>query len=154
MIKKKIEFFVGLFILLGITSFLILLLQISEIKDIYKSNKEYKIKASFKNIGTLKEKSKVTIGGVKVGIISKIELSENSDGYYPKIEMLIRSDINKIPIDSSANILTSNLLGDNYIQIELGNEISYLKDGDTVIFTTQAIILEELISKLTFDKNL
>jgi len=153
MIKHKTEFLVGLFITLGITSILILILQISDVQSIYKTKKEYKVKAVFKNIGTLKRKAKVTIGGVKVGSVNKIELKSNSeDEYYPEIEMLIDCKIQKIPSDSSINILMTSLLGDSYIQIELGNEDTFLKDGDTVILTTQALIIEDLISKLAFNK--
>lgn len=153
MIKYKIEFFVGIFIMLGIFAILMLALQISDIKNIYKSEKEYKIKAIFKNIGNLKQRSRVTIGGVKIGHVNKIKLKKNQDQeYYPEVEMLINSSINEIPIDSSINILMSSLLGDSYIQIELGNEEIFLKDGDLVTLTTQALILEELISKFTFNK--
>ncbi len=66
--------------------------------------------------------------------------------------MLINSNIREIPSDSSINILMSSLLGDSYIQIELGNEDTFLKDGDTVTLTTQALIIEDLISKFTFNK--
>jgi len=153
MIKYKIEFLVGIFIIFGIASFLMLLLQISDVKNFYNPIKEYKINAAFKNIGTLKQKAKVTIGGVKIGSVSKIELKKNLlQEYYPEVEMSISSNIKEIPTDSSVNILMSSLLGDSYIQIELGNEEVFLKDGDTVTLTTQALILEDLISKFTFNR--
>lgn len=153
MIKHKIEFLVGSFIMLGIASLLMIILQISDVQSIYKTTKEYKINATFKNVGNLKKKAKVTIGGVKIGNVSKIELKKNSEQeYYPEVEMSINNTINEIPIDSSINILMSSLLGDSYIQIELGNENFFLKDGDTVTLTTQALILEDLISKFTFNK--
>ncbi len=153
MIKYKIEFFVGVFILLSILSTFFLILQTSEIQDIYKINKKYKIKAIFKNIGTLKKKARVTIGGVKIGYVNKIELKKNSEQeYYTEIEMLINCDINSIPIDSSINILMSSLLGDCYIQIELGNENSFFSNGDTTTLTTQALIIEDIVSKIAFNK--
>lgn len=153
MIKHKIEFFVGTFIILGIISLLIIILQISDVQNIYKITKEYKIKATFKNVGNLKKKAKVTIGGVKIGNVNKIELKKNLfQEYYPEVEISINNTINEIPIDSSINILMSSLLGDSYIQIELGNENTFLKDGDIVTLTTQALILEDLISKFTFNK--
>jgi len=153
MIKYKIEFFVGMFITLGIISLLALILQVSDVQNIYTSEKEYKIIAVFKNIGNLKKKSRVTIGGVKIGNVSKIELKKNNDQeYYPEVEILINSNINEIPSDSSINILMSSLLGDSYIQIELGNEDVFLKDGDKVTLTTQALIIEDIISKFTFNK--
>jgi len=153
MIKYKLEFYVGIFVLLGIISTLILIFKISDVKNIYKNQKTYKLKATFKNIGMLKKKANVTIGGVNIGCVDKIELKQNSDQeYYPHIEMLIDHNINNIPIDSIINILMSSILGDSYIQIETGIEDKYLKDGDTIILTTQALILEELISKFTLNK--
>ena len=80
--------------------------------------------------------------------MNKIDLKKNiSNEYYSHVEMIITSDVNEIPIDSSINILMSSLLGDNYVQIDLGNDDSYLKNGDIVTFTAQALIIEELIAK-------
>lgn len=153
MTKYKIEFLVGLFMILGIISVLILIIQISDIKNIYKKEKTYTLTAVFKNIGTLKKKAKVTIGGVKIGHVGKIELKKNEENeYYPQVELLINCNFKNIPKDSSINILMSSLLGDSYIQIEPGNENNFLKHGDIVTLTTQALILEEIISKLAFNK--
>ena len=153
MIKYKTEFFVGLFIILGIISTLFLILQVNDITNIYKTKKEYKIIATFKNIGNLKKKARVTIGGVKIGIVSKIQLKKNQyNEYYPEVEMLINNNITNIPIDSSINILMTSLLGESYIQIETGNEDIFLQNNDIVMLTTQALIIEDLISKLAFNK--
>lgn len=151
--KYKIEFFVGLFGLLSIIAVLIILIQFIDIKNIYKKEDTYTIKAIFKNIGNLKKRSRVTIGGVKIGNVSKIELIKiNENEYYPQIELIINKKFKDIPIDSSINILMSSLLGDSYIQIEIGNEDTFLKNGDIVTLTTQALIIEEIISKLAFNK--
>ncbi|HFL8824244.1 MAG TPA: outer membrane lipid asymmetry maintenance protein MlaD [Candidatus Azoamicus sp. OHIO1] len=152
MIKYKIEFFVGVFISLGILSILILILQISGIKTIYNKEETYKITASFKNIGNLREKAKVTIGGVKIGTVNKIELNYNSSEYIPQVEMFINCKVKNIPIDSIASIIMSSLLGDSYIQIEPGNEDLFLNNGDAIKLTTQALIIEELLSKFAFSK--
>ncbi|HIH2763195.1 MAG TPA: outer membrane lipid asymmetry maintenance protein MlaD [Candidatus Azoamicus sp.] len=151
--KYRIEFFVGLFFLLSVISFFIIVIKITDISTFYQKEKTYKICAVFKNIGNLKKKSRVTICGVKVGFVNNIQLNKHSGNeYYSQVEMSINSKINEIPIDSSINILMSNLLGDSYIQIELGNDDVYLKNGDIVTFTTQALILEELISKFAINK--
>jgi len=111
------------------------------------------VNAIFKNIGSLKKKSRVTICGVKIGFVNNIQLKKNTNNeYYSNVEIFINANINQIPIDSSINILMSNLLGDSYVQIEIGNDDFYLKDGDIVTFTTQALIIEELISKLAINK--
>lgn len=153
MTKYKIEFFVGLFMLLGIISILIIITQITDIKNIYTKEKTYTLTAIFKNIGNLKKNARVTIGGVKIGIVNKIELKYiDENEYYPHVELLINNNYKKIPVDSSINILMSSLLGDSYIQIELGNEDFFLKNGDIVKLTTQALIIEEIIAKLAFNK--
>ncbi len=151
--KNKIEFFVGLFVILGIISLLLLITKITDFKNIYTKEKTYSITAIFKNIGNLKKNAKVTIGGVKIGIVNKIELKYSDENeYYPQVELLIDYNYKKIPVDSSINILMISLLGDSYIQIELGNEDFFLKNGDIVKLTTQALIIEEVISKLAFNK--
>jgi phospholipid/cholesterol/gamma-HCH transport system substrate-binding protein len=153
MTKYKIEFFVGLFVVLGIIALLIIITQITDVKNIYTKEKTYIITAVFKNIGNLKKNARVTIGGVKIGIVNKIALKYSEENeYYPQVELLISYNYKKIPIDSSINILMSSLLGDSYIQIEPGNEDLFLKNGDIVRLTTQALIIEEVISKLAFNK--
>lgn len=153
MTKYKTEFFVGIFVLLGIISMLIIITQITDLKNIYIKENTYTIKAIFKNIGNLKKKARVTIGGVKIGSVIKIELKKSEENeYYPQVELAINCNYKNIPIDSSINILMSSLLGDSYIQIETGNEELFLKDGDIVTLTTQALIIEEIISKLAFNK--
>lgn len=153
MSKYKIEFFVGLFTIISLISTLILTIQISDIKTAFKKENTYTLIAIFKNIGNLKKKAKVTIGGVKIGSVGKIQLKKiNETEYYPQVELIINCKINDIPVDSSINILMSSLLGDSYIQIELGNENKFLKNGDIVTLTTQALIIEELVSKLAFSR--
>lgn len=139
--------------MLGIIALLIIITQITDVKNIYTKEKTYIITAVFKNIGNLKKNARVTIGGVKIGIVNKIALKYSEENeYYPQVELLISYNYKKIPIDSSINILMSSLLGDSYIQIEPGNEDLFLKNGDIVRLTTQALIIEEVISKLAFNK--
>lgn len=152
MSKYKIEFLVGLFFIISLVSIFIIIIQITDIKNIYPKEKTYKINAIFKNIGNLKKKARVTISGVKIGNVSNIELIKNDNEYYAKVELNINDKFQNIPSDSSINILMSSILGDSYIQVEIGNEDFFLKNGDTVTLTTQAIILEDLISKFAFNK--
>lgn len=145
---RVIEFWVGLFVILGIASLLMLALQVSGLADFYKKENGYKIKAQFTNIGSLKVRSKVTIGGVTIGRVTDIKLDVNEfEEYNAIVEISINNDVNKIPKDSSAKILTAGLLGDNYIGIIPGQDEEFLKQGDTIVLTSQALILEDLISK-------
>lgn len=144
---RFVEISVGFLVSLGIAAVLMLALQVSGLSDFYRGEDGYKIYARFKNIGGLKIKSKVTIGGVRVGRVTNIGLKFEDEEYVPIVEMSIKGSVDKIPVDSNASILTSGLLGDNYIGIELGQDEEFLKDKDEITLTSQAILLEELISK-------
>ncbi len=150
---KIIEFWVGLFVILGICSLLMLALQVSGLTSIYQE-KGYSLKALFKNIGGLKVKSKVTINGVKIGTVVKINLVHDEfNEYQALVEMNINKAYNNLPKDSSAKILTAGLLGDNYVGIEPGMEDTFFKPGDVIELTQQAILLEDLISKFAVGSN-
>lgn len=150
---KTIEFWVGLLVLLGVGSLLMLALQVSGLTDFYKE-KGYALKAVFKNIGGLKVKSKVTINGVKVGVVSNITLIKDEfNEYHALVEMEINKTYRGLPKDSSAKILTAGLLGDNYVGLDPGMEETVLKPGDTIELTQQAILLEDLISKFAVNSS-
>lgn len=150
---RTIEVLVGLFVVLGIASLLMLSLQVSGLSDFYRDDSGYKIKAIFQNIGGLKVRSKVTLGGVRIGRVTNIGLEENEyNEYQPVVEMSIDSSIKNLPKDSTAKILTAGLLGDNYVGIETGQEEDYLVEGDVISLTSQAVVLEDLISKFAVSR--
>jgi phospholipid/cholesterol/gamma-HCH transport system substrate-binding protein len=150
---RLLEFWVGSFVLLGILAFLMLALQVSGLTSLYEQ-KGYTLKAVFKNIGGLKVKSKVTINGVKIGTVEKISLIlDEFHEYQALVVMKINYTYKNLPKDSSAKVLTAGLLGDNYVGIEPGMEDSYLKPGDVIELTQQAILLEDLISKFAVGSN-
>ena len=151
--NRTIEIWVGFFVLIGIASLLMLALQVSGLSSFYRQDSGYKISAVFQNIGGLKVRSKVTLGGVKIGRVTDIDLQQNEyKEYQPVVEMTINSTVKNLPADSTAKILTAGLLGDNYIGIELGQDERYLEDGDTITLTSQALLLEDLISKFAVGK--
>ena len=146
--SRKIEIWVGLFVVLSIAALLMLALQVSGLSNFYSIKEGYPLKAAFNNIGGLKVRSKVTICGVTVGRVVKISLEQNDVGEFQSLVMLsIDQSVNNIPDDSSAKILTSGLLGDNYIEIVPGQSTGFLKDWSTIELTSQAVLLEDLISK-------
>lgn len=151
---RNLELYVGTFVLFGIISLLMLALQVSGLSDFYRKDQGYEVKAIFQNIGGLKIRSKITIGGVTIGRVVDIKLEENDGEYEPIVYMSINPNVNNIPRDSSAKILTAGLLGDNYIGIELGQEQIPLKSGDVISLTSQAVLLEELISKFAVGSNI
>lgn len=146
--KRTIEIWVGLFIVMSIAGFLMLCLQVSGLSDFYQENGGYKIFAAFKNIGGLKPRAKVTINGVTIGRVTEISLKQDEYGEFDAmVQLSIDRNYQQIPKDSAAKILTAGLLGDNYVGIEPGMEETYIQAGDTIELTSQAILLEDLISK-------
>lgn len=150
MIKMRtIEIAVGAFIIAGIISLLMLALQVSGLSHFFKEETGYKVYAYFENIGSLKNRAKVSVAGVVIGRVCEIELDPVS--FNAKVTMCLddnRSD--KFPTDSQMSIMTAGLLGDNYIALVPGfNDSEFLQEGSHIPIenTHSAMILEKLISK-------
>lgn len=148
--KRILEITVGLFMIAGLISMLILALKVSGLTQGSASD-FYRVTAEFDNIGSLKERAPVRIAGVKVGQIEKIELQNKH--FRAKITLLINKRENNLPEDTSASILTEGLLGSNYISLTPGFETETLKDGSVISNTHPALILENLIGQLLFSLN-
>lgn len=152
---SKIEFLVGAFMLAGIAAILALALQIAGIS--FKSEGEtYTIYAHFDNIGGLKVRSPVKVGGVVVGRVTDIGLDAKSQ--VPLVTMQMQKSAGKFSDTSTLSILTSGLLGEQYVGLvpgftdaEMGTQ--ELKDGDTLEDTKSAIVLEDLIGKFLYSKS-
>ena len=108
----------------------------------------YHVNARFSNVADLKTRSPVKIGGVTVGLIDRISLDPIT--FEAIVEMQIDQRFSDIPDDSSAAILTSGVLGDRYIGLEPGGSMVALVDGDQILITQSAVVLENLISKFLF----
>lgn len=145
--QKPIEVSVGLFMLAGIIALLVLALKVSGLST-YIGKTGYLVSAEFDNIGGLKIRSAVTIAGVRVGEIAKIQL--DSSTYRAIVTMRINPNQDKLPTDTSASILTQGLLGANYISLTPGFDADVLKDGSKIDHTQPALILEDLIGQLIF----
>ncbi|KTD48879.1 toluene transporter subunit: membrane component of ABC superfamily protein [Legionella rubrilucens] len=152
--QRYIDISVGLFMLLGLLAFFVMAMKVSGISS-FSSTKGYQVTADFTDIGGLKVRAPVTIAGVKIGEVTRIELQPGE--LNAKVTMLLRSD-KPIPYeDVSARILTEGLLGSNYISIVPGFEDEgegkhpYLREGDVIAKTQEAIILENLIGQLLFN---
>lgn len=145
--KRTIEIAVGIFFLLGIAAFIMLAVKVSGLSDAYESREGYTVTAIFENVGGLKPRAKVTIAGVQVGRVLSIQFDKTE--YAAKVVLFLNQNVNNIPDDTKANILTAGLLGDNYISLNPGFSETYLKDGDQIPLenTNKAIVLEELISR-------
>ena len=146
---RTIEISTGFFIILGFVSLLFLATQTTNIQA-YSGNGGYTVTASFTNVGGLKVRAPVTMAGVHVGQVTAIRLDPRT--FSAIVSMQISQRYNQIPDDSSASILTSCLLGEQYIGLTPGGSETFLKNGSRIQLTQSAIILENLIGQFLFHK--
>jgi phospholipid/cholesterol/gamma-HCH transport system substrate-binding protein len=146
--KKSIEILVGLFVLLGLLGIVFLALKAANLGS-FGSGDTYALLARFDNIGGLKVRAPVRSAGVTVGRVASITLDPAT--YQGVVRVEIQRQV-QFPSDSSARILTSGLLGDQYIGIEPGSETKSYAAGDTIRQTQSAMVLESLISQFLFNK--
>jgi len=149
MTSRKIEILVGLFVAAAIAAFFMLAMSVSNMSS-YSGGESYQLIARFDNVGGLKIRSAVAAGGVTIGRVSDIQY--NSETYEAVVSMNIESQYNKFPIDTAASILTSGLLGEQYIGFEPGAEEEYLKQGDAIDLTQSALVLEQIIGQFLYSK--
>jgi len=143
--KSILEFWVGLFVLLGAVAVGFLAFRVAGGTAISgSSGKSYTVYAEFSDIGGLKTNAPVKSAGVLVGRVESIELDPKN--FQAKVRMSLDKKY-AFSVDSSAKILTSGLLGEQYIGLEQGGEEDKLRDGDTLTLTTSAMVLENLINK-------
>lgn len=136
------DFLVGIFVLIGLGAIAYLSIRVGGLS--YAGPGGLTLTARFDQIGGLKPRAPVVIAGVKVGQIQSIVLA---DDYRARVTMDLDHSL-KIPADTSASIMTSGLLGDRYISLELGGDPQLLHSGEEVGFTESAVILERVIGKL------
>lgn len=145
--NKSVEFATGLFIFLGLVALFFLITQTTNISAY--GGEGYTVTARFTNVGSLKVRAPVALAGVTIGRVEKITVDpERLDAV---VTLTIDSRYDALPADSSASILTSGLLGEKYVGIEPGADMVNLQQGDEVLFTQSAVVLENLISKYLFD---
>lgn len=140
---RTLEIGVGLFLLAGVLALLLLSLRVSGLS--VSSGDTYRLYAYFDNIAGLTVRSKVTMAGVTIGKVTAIDLDRES--YTGRVTLEIQQDVDILPYDSTASILTAGLLGEKYIGISVGGEEETLGDGDTIRDTQSSLVLEDLIGK-------
>lgn len=147
--KRSTEILVGLFVVLGALGLLFLALKAANLGSFTNGGETYVVQARFDNIGGLKARAPVRSAGVNVGRVTSVVLDTQT--YQGLATMEINQSV-LFPKDSSAKILTSGLLGDQYIGIEPGGDTNNLKGGDVITQTQSAVVLENLIGQFLFDK--
>lgn len=144
----KVEVASGVFLLLGLGALLWLSTQATDYGS-RMGDETYTISARFTNVADLKPRAPVKIGGVAVGVVDAIRLDPVT--FEAVVDLRLDQRFNEIPFDTSASILTSGVLGDRYVGLEPGGSFEYLAEGDELIVTQSAVVLEQLVSKYLFN---
>lgn len=144
----KVEAASGVFLLLGLGALLWLSTQATDFGSSL-GDETYIVSARFTNVADLKTRAPVKVGGVAVGVVDTIRLDPVT--FEAVVDLKIDRRFNEIPLDSSASVLTSGVLGDRYVGLEPGGSFEYLTDGDELIVTQSAVVLEQLVSKFLFN---
>lgn len=147
--SKSLETMVGLFIALGLAAIVVLAMKVSNMSTLGGAD-GYEIRAKFDNIGGLKVRSPVKMAGVSVGRVSGIAFDD--DTYEAVAILSIDPKYMKIPLDTTANIYTAGLLGEQYISLDAGGDEEYLQEGDEITITQSAVVLEQVIGQVLYDK--
>ena len=146
--RTKYDFWVGLFLFAGFGAMLWLALKVGNL-GAERTQQIYKVEARFENIGGLKERGPVRSSGVLVGRVYEIHF--DNEKFQATVVLAIDKRY-KFPKDTTASILTSGLLGEQYIGLDAGGDSAMLKDGDKVTLTQSAVVLERLIGQFLFGK--
>ncbi len=141
---RSVEISTGLFVLLGMSALFFLTTQTTGGDD-FKAESVYTVEARFENIGSLRTRAPVTMSGVTIGRVTEVSFDEES--LEAVVQFVIDSEYDQIPDDSDASILTSGILGSQYIGLQAGGSDLYLEEGSEILFTQSAIVLENLIGK-------
>ncbi|HUS23592.1 MAG TPA: outer membrane lipid asymmetry maintenance protein MlaD [Candidatus Binatia bacterium] len=147
--SRAMEILVGLFFALGVGAIFILTFRVASVSGL-REGQGYKVTALFENIGGLKPGAAVTMAGVRLGRVRSIEIDR--DSFDARVTLEIEKSFDNIPADSTANILTAGLLGEQYIGLSAGGAQENLKDGDRIQFTQSALVLENLIGQFLVSK--
>lgn len=146
--RSTIDAWVGAFVALGLAGLLFLALKVGNMAS-FSTDQTYQVLAKFANIGGLKVRAPVKSAGVVVGRVADIRFDNES---YEALVTLNVSAGYQFPRDTAAKILTSGLLGEQYVGLEAGGDGVMLKNGDRLRLTQSAVVLENLISQFLFNK--
>lgn len=147
--KNLLDFWVGLFVVAGLAALLFLALQAGNMSAAFSTAPTYMVTARFDNIGGLKPRAPVKSAGVVVGRVADIRFDDKT--YQATVVMNVQQQY-QFPKDSSAKILTSGLLGEQYIGLEPGGDAAMLKEGGRITMTQSAVVLENLIGQFLYNK--
>jgi phospholipid/cholesterol/gamma-HCH transport system substrate-binding protein len=148
MSRSTLDLWVGFFVAIGIAAILFLALKVGNLVA-FGSTPGYRLEAAFDNIGGLKLRAPVKAAGVVVGRVERIHFDQKS--YQAVVTMKI-DEGNNFTADTIASVLTSGLLGEVYVGLDVGGDTKMLGDGGRIGKTQSAVVLEKLIGQFLFDK--
>lgn len=149
--QKKIDIWVGFFVLLGVAGLVALALVVGG-RGGFSSKSGYPVLVNFQNIGTLKERAPVKMSGVVIGRVGNIELKDMGGEYKAQVTLIIDDGL-KIPKDSGASVNTAGLLGAQFISLTQGADIEHpVAAGETLDNAQSAMVLEDLITQFGINK--
>lgn len=146
--KNSLDYWVGLFVVLGFAALLFLALKAGNMSS-FSFQETYTVTAQFDNIGGLKPRAPIKSAGVVVGRVASIRLDDKN--YMATVELNLDKRY-QFPKDTSAKILTSGLLGEQYIGLEAGGDTAMLAQGGKITMTQSAVVLENLIGQFLYNK--
>lgn len=146
--RSTIDLWVGIFVVIGIAALIFLALRVGNLSS-FSTAQTYQVLAKFANIGGLKVRAPVKSAGVVVGRVADIRFDNES--YEALVSVNVDSSY-QFPRDTTAKILTSGILGEQYVGLEAGGDGVMLKHGDRLRLTQSAVVLENLISQFLFNK--
>jgi phospholipid/cholesterol/gamma-HCH transport system substrate-binding protein len=146
--RSTIDLWVGMFVIAGLGAILFLALKVGNMSG-FSTGKTYQVIAQFENIGGLKPRAPVKSAGVVVGRVSEIGFDNQT--YEANVTLALDARF-QFPRDTGASIMTSGLLGEQYIALEAGGDKKLLKDGDKLKLTQGAVVLENLIGQFLYNK--
>jgi phospholipid/cholesterol/gamma-HCH transport system substrate-binding protein len=146
--RATIDLWVGIFVVLGIGALLFLALKVGNLAT-FSGGETYNVHARFVNIGGLKVRAPIKSAGVVVGRVADIRFDNET---YEALVSMNLDEHYQFPRDTTAKILTSGILGEQYVGLEAGGDGVMLKHGDRIRLTQSAVVLENLISQFLFNK--
>jgi len=146
--RSMIDLWVGIFVAVGFAALLFLALKVGNLAT-FSTDQTYQVNAKFANIGGLKVRGPVKSAGVVVGRVADVRFDNES---YEAIVSMTLDVSYQFPRDTTAKILTSGILGEQYVGLEAGGDGVMLKNGDRLRLTQSAVVLENLISQFLFSK--
>lgn len=148
--SRRVDLAVGAFVAAGLAALFVLAMQVSNITAFQRAE-GYTIIGYFQNVGGLRERAPVRLGGVQIGRVSAIGLDQNR--FEARVEITIAQAYDDLPSDTAASIRTSGLLGEQYISLDPGGMPDALGQGDEIMLTQSALVLEDIIGQFLYNQG-